>query len=182
MGARVALLRGINLGLNRRVAMPALREAFAAAGFDVVRTYVQSGNVVLSSDAAPEELEDECERLIGERFGFEVGVIVRTRDQLANVVKRNPLGDVAVNPKRYQVSFLAAELDPERAGELAELAELAAPAERFVVLGRELYAWHPEGVARSRLWAKLAGTGLGVKATARNWTTVTTLLAMADER
>ena len=97
----------------------------------------------------------------------------------SNVVKRNPLGDVAVNPKRYQVSFLAAELDPKRAGELAEL---AAPAERFIVLGRELYAWHPEGVARSRLWAKLAGTGLGVKATARNWTTVTTLLAMADER
>jgi len=179
MGARIALLRGINLGPNRRVAMPALREAFAAAGFDVVRTYVQSGNVVLSSDAALEELEDECERLIGERFGFDVGVIVRTRDQLANVVKRNPLGDVAVNPKRYQVSFLAAELDPKRAGELAEL---AAPAERFIVLGRELYAWHPEGVARSRLWAKLAGTGLGVKATARNWTTVTTLLAMADER
>jgi uncharacterized protein (DUF1697 family) len=58
--------------------------------------------------------------------------------------------------------------------------ELAAPDERVLADGRELYAWHPDGVARSKLWAKLAGTGLGVKATARNWTTVTALLEMAD--
>ncbi len=48
-----------------------------------------------------------------------------------------------------------------------------------MAIGRELYAWHPAGVARSKLWAKLAGTGLGVRATARNWTTVGTLLEMA---
>ena len=53
--------------------------------------------------------------------------------------------------------------------------------ERFVAIGRELYAWHPEGVARSKLWAALAGRGLGVTATARNWSTVTTLLAMSSE-
>jgi uncharacterized protein (DUF1697 family) len=53
--------------------------------------------------------------------------------------------------------------------------------ERFVHVGRELYAWHPEGVARSKLWAQLAGPKLGVTATARNWTTVTKLLELADE-
>jgi uncharacterized protein (DUF1697 family) len=53
--------------------------------------------------------------------------------------------------------------------------------EQFAAIGRELYAWHPDGVARSKLWNSLAGKGLGVTATARNWTTVTTLLAMADE-
>jgi uncharacterized protein (DUF1697 family) len=58
---------------------------------------------------------------------------------------------------------------------------VAAPTERVVAFGRELYAWHPEGVARSKLWGRLAGSGLGVKATARNWTTVSTLLEMADE-
>ena len=52
---------------------------------------------------------------------------------------------------------------------------------RFVAAGRELYAWHPNGVARSRLWAQLSGRRLGVTATARNWSTVTTLLAMAEE-
>ncbi len=105
-------------------------------------------------------------------------MIVRTRDQLAEVVRRNPLAELAVDPKRYQVSFLAEELEPQR---VDELPALAVGGERLVALGRELYAWHPDGVARSRLWAKLAGTGLGVKATARNWNTVTTLLAIADD-
>jgi uncharacterized protein (DUF1697 family) len=178
MEQRIALLRGINLGPNRRIPMPALREAFTGAGFKDVRTYLQSGNVVLSSDAELDQLECECEQLISERFGFDVDVVVRTRDQLAETIERNPLGEVAVNPKRYQVSFLSQELDPER---LDELMATAADRERVVALGRELYAWHPDGVARSRLWAKLAGTGLGVKATARNWTTVTALLAIADE-
>jgi uncharacterized protein (DUF1697 family) len=178
MERRIVLLRGINLGPNKRVAMPELRDLFSNAGFEDVRTYVQSGNVVLGSAEAPRALEARAERLIAERFGFEVPVVARTRDELAAVVERDPLGDVAVNPKRYQVSFLADELDDEA---LERLQAVAAPGERLVAAGRELYAWHPDGVARSKLWAKLAGADLGVKATARNWTTVTTLLAMADE-
>ena len=63
-----------------------------------------------------------------------------------------------------------------------ELTRLAHKSERLVADGRELYAWHPEGVARSKLWAGLAGKKLGVTATARNWTTVTTLLEMADRK
>ncbi|HEY1591395.1 MAG TPA: DUF1697 domain-containing protein [Solirubrobacteraceae bacterium] len=178
MQRRIILLRGINLGPNKRVPMAELRELFKGAGFDDVRTYVQSGNVVVSSDATPAELERLIERLLEERFGFEVPVVARTRDELAQVVERNPLGDVAENPKRYQVSFLAGELDD---GTVARLTELASPTEQFVADGRELYAWHPDGVARSKLWAQLADTKLGVKATARNWTTVETLLEMADE-
>jgi uncharacterized protein (DUF1697 family) len=157
--------------------MPALRALLTDAGFENVQTYVQSGNIVLSNDLAPAELERDTERLIRTEFGFEVDVVARTRDELAQVVERNPLGDIATDPKRYQVSFLSDELDPER---VAALAASAADSERFVALGRELYAWHPDGVARSKLWAKLAGPGLGVKATARNWTTVTTLLEMCD--
>ncbi len=176
---RVALLRGINLGSTRRVPMLELRELFARAGFDDARTYVQSGNIVFSSDAPTVELERECEDRIAAHYGFDVDVIVRTRDELAEVVQRNPLREVAANPKRYQVSFLSAELDPEQA---RALSEMATEHERFVAVGRELYAWHPDGVARSRLWAKLASAGLGVKATARNWTTVTALLDMADGR
>jgi uncharacterized protein (DUF1697 family) len=82
------------------------------------------------------------------------------------------------NPKRYQVAFLSAELSPEV---IATLEADATASERFVVSGREVYAWTPDGVARSKLWARLAGKSLGVTATARNWTTVTSLLALADE-
>jgi uncharacterized protein (DUF1697 family) len=158
--------------------MPELRKLLAGSGFDDVRTYLQSGNVVLSSNASPERVARKCERLIAEGFGFDVEVVVRTRDELAEVVQRNPLGDVAVNPKRYQVSFLAAELDRET---VRKLEAAAVAPEQLVVIGREIYAWHPDGIGRSRLWAQLAGRGLGVSATARNWTTVTNLLALADE-
>ncbi|HYZ81782.1 MAG TPA: DUF1697 domain-containing protein [Solirubrobacteraceae bacterium] len=175
---QVIMLRGINLGPSRRVPMAELRALFGEAGYTDVRTYVQSGNVVLESDAKPSDLEREAAALISERFGFEVPVVVRTRRELAAVVKLNPLGDVADNPKRYQVSFLTAK----PAADVVQTLQAAAVGdERVVAHGREIYAWHPDGVARSKLWNSLAGKGLGpgVTATARNWTTVTALLEMA---
>ncbi len=175
---QIVLLRGINIGSRNRIAMPVLRELFGTVGFDDVRTYLQSGNVVLSSDAPPGELALESKRHIAEVLGLDIDVVVRTRDELAAVVDRNPLDEVAVDPKRYQVSFLSEELDSEA---VSGLAALVAASERLVAVGRELYAWHPEGIARSRLWAGLAGPRLGVTATARNWSTVTNLLALADE-
>jgi uncharacterized protein (DUF1697 family) len=175
---QVVMLRGINLGPRNRIAMAELRELFSGAGFAEVRTYVQSGNVVLGSDSPPDELGADCERLIADRFGLAIDVIARTQAELAAVVRRDPLGEVAVDPKRYQVSFMSAELDP---AVVSELEALVAGPERFVVAGSECYAWHPDGVARSKLWNRLAAKQLGVKATARNWTTVTTLLAMAEE-
>jgi uncharacterized protein (DUF1697 family) len=175
---QIVLLRGINLGPRNRVAMPALRELLTAAGFAGVRTYVQSGNVVLETRRAPAAVAKACEELIAKELGLDIAVVVRTRDELADVVRRNPLGAVAADPKRYQVSFLESELAPEVA---EKLRGLSIGGERMEIVGREIYAWHPEGVARSKLWAGLAGRGLGVKATARNWTTVTTLLDMAGE-
>lgn len=158
--------------------MPKLREQLRAAGFEQVSTYVQSGNVVLSSGAAPQTLAQRFRRLLAERFELDVQVIVRTREELAQVVARDPLGEVALDPKRYQVSFLERALDEQV---LSGLAALVAGEERFAAIGRELYAWHPHGVARSKLWARLAGRELGVAATARNWTTVRALLELADQ-
>lgn len=174
----MVLLRGINLGSRNRISMPALREALTGAGFEEVRTYLQSGNVVLASDASPERLAAQCKQLISEAFGLDVSVIVRRRKELAEVVKRNPLADVAVNPKRYQVTFLS---EPLSAAEVERLISLATASERVVAIGREIYAWHPEGVARSRLWLRLGSQKLGTSATSRNWTTVTSLLEMTDE-
>jgi uncharacterized protein (DUF1697 family) len=173
---QVLMLRGINLGGARRVAMADLRALFGDAGYEDVRTYVQSGNVVLSSPAAAATIQREAAQLISARFGFDVPVVVRSASQLAAVVKRNPLGEAAQDPKRYQVSFLSATLAADK---VAALAASATDAERFAAHGRELYSWHPDGVARSKLATALAARGLGVTATARNWTTVTTLLEMA---
>lgn len=158
--------------------MPELREALAEAGFENVQTYLQSGNVVVTSRVKPETVARKAEREISSRFGLEIPVVSRTRDELAEVVKRNPLGKVAAEPKRHLVTFLSAELGPEV---VAKLESLAASEEGLTVIGREVYSWHPKTIARSRLWAELAGKRLGVTATSRNWTTVRALLAMADE-
>jgi uncharacterized protein (DUF1697 family) len=158
--------------------MSRLRHALEGAGFDDVRTHLQSGNVLLSSKTKPEQTARKCEQLIRAEFGLEIDVVVRTPADLARVVKRNPFGKVAEDPKRYQVSFLAGKLP---AGTKRKLEEAVKEPEELVVSGREIYAWHPNGVARSKLWALLAGRGLGVTATARNWTTVTKLLELADE-
>ena len=157
--------------------MADLRELLKAAGFDNVETYVQSGNIALDSAAKPATLERRLAELMQAQFGFEVPVIVRTRKQLAAVVEHDPFQGVADNPKRYQVSFLSEKLSAET---VTRLQELAHESERVAVHGREVYAWHPDGVARSKLWNALAGKGLGVTATARNWTTVCKLLEMAD--
>ncbi len=170
------MLRGINLGPNRRVPMADLRELLEQAGFASVETYVQSGNIALDSAAKSATLERRLAELIEERFGFEVPVIVRSGKQLAAVVAHDPFHGVADNPKRYQVSFLSRKLPADT---VTRLRELAHESERVAVHGREVYAWHPDGVARSKLWNALAGQGLGVTATARNWTTVGQLLEMA---
>lgn len=176
MARHVVLLRGINIGSRNRVAMPALRDALEEAGFEDVQTYLQSGNVVLESRAKPETVRRKVEQLIEDRFGLEIAVVVRTRAELAAVVKRNPHAKIAEEPKRYQVTFLSAKLP---AKVVRELEQAAAADERVVVAGREVYAWHPQTIARSKLWSKLAGQGLGVTATSRNWATVEALLELA---
>jgi uncharacterized protein (DUF1697 family) len=174
----IVLLRGINLGSRNRVSMPELRSAMEEAGLTDMKTYLQSGNIVLESGAKPETVRRKVEKVIAERFGLEIAVVARTRAELTAIAKRNPLGRVAKDPKRYQVTFLSAKLDREV---VKRLESLAASGEKVAIHGREVYAWHPAGVARSRLWNELAGKRLGVTATSRNWTTVEALLAMAND-
>jgi uncharacterized protein (DUF1697 family) len=176
---RIALLRGINLGPNRRVAMADLRRLLADAGHEDVRTHLQSGNVLLTSDAPPEKLQRDLRKQIDEALGIDVEVVVRSRAELADAIERNPFArEAADQPKRLQVSFCDAEPDPAIA---AKLEEAAAGGERVAVSGREIYAWHPDGIQRSVLAKQLADRRLGVTTTARNWNTVTKLLEMADE-
>ena len=173
----VVLLRGINIGSRNRISMPELRAALEDATFTDVQTYLQSGNVVLPSRAKPESVAPKVERVIAERFGLQIAVLIRSREDLAKIVRRNPLGSVAQDPKRHQVTFLADLLSSEV---VDRLKSLRAKGEELEVIGREVYAWHPSGVARSRLWAELAGKRLSVTATSRNWATVEALLALTD--
>jgi uncharacterized protein (DUF1697 family) len=177
MARHVLLLRGINLGGKRRVPMADLRALLTDAGYEDVATYVQSGNVVLKSTARPAELEPAVASLITERFGFEVPVCARSASQLAKILAHDPIPGGAEDPKHYQVTFLA---DRAPAAVMQRLETLATDTERVAAHGRELYTFHPDGIARSKLGKALAAKELGMSATARNWTTVTTLAEMAS--
>jgi len=158
--------------------MADLRALLAELGYPDARTLVQSGNIVLGSDASPARLAGELESAIAERFTVQTPVVVRTREELAAVVALDPLGDVVEEHKLYQVSFLSAEPDPDA---VAKIAQEDFEPERFVHVGREIYAWHPGGIHKSRLARMLSDKRLGVVATARNWKTTTKLLEMAQE-
>jgi uncharacterized protein (DUF1697 family) len=177
MAQHIVLLRGVNVGSHNRIAMPRLREVLSDAGFGDARTYLQSGNVVLSSSEKADEVARRAKRLIKKEFGLDVAVVTRTRAELAKIVEANPLADVASNPKLHQVSFFTEKPSSEI---VRRAEEIATPSERVVAIGREIYAWHPNGAARSKLWAFLAGQKLGITATSRNWTTVTKLLELAS--
>jgi uncharacterized protein (DUF1697 family) len=177
MERQVALLRGINVGKNARVSMADLRKLLAGAGYEEIKTHLQSGNVVLTAEATGADLEQELERLLHDQLKSPIRVVVRDREQLAAVVEADPLAGVADNPRLKQVSFLGAELDPAIAKELQAKAEDLAP-ERLVVGGREIYTWHPGGIQSSPTAKLLTDKRLGTTVTARNWNTVTKLLEL----
>jgi uncharacterized protein (DUF1697 family) len=176
MARYVALLRGVNLGPQRRVPMADLRAHLEELGYEDVRTLLQSGNVGLTSPKAAKAVREELEAAIAERFGVETDVVLRTRKELAALVAANPLGGVADDPKRLQVWFLSGK--PKAAAVRALEGADVAP-EVIAVAGKEIHVWHAGGIQRSPASKVLDRADLGVIGTARNWNTVEKLLDLA---
>jgi uncharacterized protein (DUF1697 family) len=166
----VALLRGVNLAGRNKVAMPALRDACEAIGCSDVSTYIQSGNVVLTSPLPAARLGAALEEAIAERLGVETTVVLRTHAQLAAVLAGNPFPDA--DAKELHVGFLTAR--PGKAA-VAALADLSLPPDELAVGRAELYFRLPNGMGRSKLAAFPFERRLGLGLTMRNWRTVTRL-------
>lgn len=178
MAVFIALLRGINVGKTRRMAMPRLREVLADAGFDDVKTYVQSGNVVVRSTESAAKVRERIERVIRDEWGFEVPVIVRTRAQLVKVHDANPLERIATDPKRYQVTFLDSKPD---ASDFTELDDSDWGDATFELVGTELYTWTPAGIHSDRMLRDLGRAHKDIRGTSRNWRTIEALLELAAD-
>ena len=167
----VAMLRGINVGGRNMVKMDALKALHESLGFKSVRTHLQSGNVVFqakSADAA------RIEQAIRKTLHLELSVVIRTAAELRDAVKRNPLPQWVSHSSAYVIAFLSAQ--PE---DPAALDAYDGP-EEMRLLGRELYIYYGEGMGRSKLTNTLIERKLGVRATARNWNTVTKLLELCE--
>jgi uncharacterized protein (DUF1697 family) len=170
----VCLLRGINLGKARQVDMTRLREVLTARGHGEVRTHLRSGNVVLVSALPEAALAADLSAAIGEECGFEVPVVVRTGQELAAVVAGDPFATVATDPARYLVTFMAEPPEPARIDALP-----AAERGAYLVRGRELYLWLPDGIQHTPLATWKWDGLLGRPGTARNWSTVVRLAELA---
>lgn len=172
MQRHVALLRGINVGGQRKMPMQDLRAMAEESGFTGVRTYVASGNLVLESSLAGAEIEAALERGIRERFGFDVDVIVRPQHQWAAYAKENPFSAQAgASPNLVMIC-----IGKEEATE-ADLLALSARAgyNEQVALGKGvLWIYYGDGAGRSRI---APGSTKGIWTT-RNWSTVQRLAEM----
>ncbi|MBA2390372.1 MAG: DUF1697 domain-containing protein [Geodermatophilaceae bacterium] len=168
MAGYIALLRGINVGRNKRIKMARLRELLTDLGYADVRTMLQSGNAVFTSTRRSAVVVGaEIEEAITSELGMDVTVLVRTEAQFAAAVHANPLAAAGRDPSRLLVLFLS---DVPKASAMPA-PENAAP-EEWHVGGREIYLWCPNGILESALVPLFGDEHLGVRVTARNWRTV----------
>lgn len=189
MRTHVALLRGVNVGGRNKVSMPDLRAVVAGAGHTEVGTYVQSGNVVFAAAdprARVAAIADELETVIAAHLSVRASVVALTKADLAAAVARNPFPSVS-DLRTLHAVFLRDE--PDEGGIAAvtaalERARAKGSRDDVRVIGRTAYLLTTDGYARSVLRSELEKGGLGrtpVRAgTARNWTTVSALVALLE--
>lgn len=174
----VVLLRGINVGRAKRVAMADLRALLSDVGYTDVRTLLQSGNaVVLGDDADPAGQATRIEAAITVRLGMDVRCVVRTGDELRAVVEGHPLAEVATDGSKMMALFLSATPDPRL---LAAHDPVALDPDHVRLGDRVVYQWCPHGVLRAPAVGTFVERNLAVSVTGRNWNTVTKLAALLD--
>jgi uncharacterized protein (DUF1697 family) len=176
----IALLRGINVGGHKIIKMDQLRKAFEELRFEDVATYVQSGNVVFKSPRKTSaDLSKKIEEMLLRRFNMSVPVIVRTAEEVEDVLRNNPfLKERGIDITKLHVTFLS--LTPHNTA-MKGLDAIAAGPDRFHCRGQEIYLHCPNGFGGTRLSINAFEKVLAVGATTRNWNTVNRLYEMARD-
>ena len=173
----VALLRAVNVGGRRSIAMRDLRDAAASLRFSEVRTVLQSGNLVFDAyGQSAAAIERALEGAIESRLGLEADCFVRTTREWAAFVRDNPFRAEARTDPGHLV--LVCLKDAPAANAVRSLSAAITGPERVRAAGRELYIVYPDGIGRSRLTGVLIERVLGTRGTARNWNTVLKLSSM----
>jgi len=183
MPTYLALLRGINVGGRNKVAMADLRQLAESLGHADVATYIQSGNLIFTSPGADSgALADALEQEIAQRLGVKSAVVVLSRAELARAIADNPFPDEP-DARRVHAVFRRDDRSPEAVRAVAVLQQNsrdAGSADEAVIVDRTLFLHTPDGFGRSDLAARLFRSSTQAAGTARNWATVTKLMAMLD--
>ena len=184
MTTYVILLRGINVGGKNKVPMAKLKQFAEEQGFDKVVTYIQSGNVVFTASGSADDtaLADDLEKAIADELGVTCRVVVLTSAELARTVADNPFPGEP-DPKRLHAIFLTAPAGEAAQVHLAQVRDKLGGKigrDEVQIVGRTVYLHTPDGFGRSELAKALSRPRGPAEGTARNWATVTTLLAMCE--
>lgn len=176
MDMQIALLRGINVGGKNKIAMAQLRELVESLGMSDVQSLLQSGNLVFRSERhRGAELEGLLERETQNSLGVAVDYVVRSADEWATIVARNPFPDEAVSdPSHLVVMCFKTAMIPEKVVELQ--AAIRGP-EQVRGDDRQLYITYPAGIGDSKLTNAVIERIVGGRGTARNWNTALKLAA-----
>ncbi|WP_435362138.1 DUF1697 domain-containing protein [Haloarchaeobius sp. DFWS5] len=168
----VAFLRGVNVGAHNRMTMDDLCETFESLGLDDVQTYIQSGNVVFeAAETSTEALETDLEAAIADDFGYDVSVLVRTADELDDIVAGFPFDEPRTDTTKQYVTFLDTEPETEA---VDTLLAGQTDAEQFVVDGQTVYSQLDKDALGDGRFTDV-GKKLGVDATRRNWNVTTSV-------
>jgi uncharacterized protein (DUF1697 family) len=179
MALHLALLRGINVGGNQKVAMADLRGIFAPLGLGNARSVLQSGNLVFESDGrTAAQLESLLEAEARRRLGLTATWFVRTAREWKAVVAANPFAEAAKNdPSHLLVLFLKQAPAPPA---VRALQAAVVGREEIRVVDRQAYITYPDGIGQSRLTPAILDGKLGQRGTGRNWNTVLKLAALPE--
>jgi len=172
----ISMLRGINVGGHKKVTMEQLRRCYESLGFDGVRTYIQSGNVIFEQQTAEGAvMVDRIQTGIKRSFGLDVRVIFRTKEEMLSVIKNSPFKDL--DQGKVHVTFLS---EKPASPPLKEIDAARDRAEKVSVSGREVYLFCPNGYGKTKLSNQFLEGKLNVYATTRNWRTVNALSFLAN--
>ena len=176
----VSIIRGINVG-EKKIGMKELKELYTSLGFEDVKTYIQSGNVVFESNSSDtSELKDKIENKIGEVFGFDVKVLILTKNELKNVIDENPLKKE--DPKHIYITFLSEHPSENiiKDLKLKLKVNIKNKSEKVSISLMKIYSYLPDGYGRTKLNNNFFEKKLNVTATTRNWRTVNKLYNIAE--
>ena len=180
MTTHIALIRGINVGRNKRVAMADLRALLSDLGYGDVRTLLQSGNAVFTAAGSAATVAMAIEEAMTEQLKVTARVLVRSPAQLGTAIDADPFGERAADGSKHFLGFLdqkPADAAVDAVPQLGPEPDTAPDEARFI--GGHLYLWCPNGISKSTLWQVNWDKALGTAVTVRNWNPVSKLLELA---
>lgn len=169
MNRKIAILRGINVGGKRKILMTDLKSMCEKLEMEDVITYIQSGNLIFNSDKPNSELENDLEKAITEKYGFNVPVIVRTKKELENSINNNPFFHENTDIKELHLTFLKEKPNKEN---IEQTETFNYEPDKFKIEDKDVFIFCAGKYHKSKLTNNFFERQLNVGATTRNWKTV----------